>query len=372
MIPFTCGKTDVGKVRSENQDAFVIFRPPEPEVIARRGVLAVVADGMGGLEGGRVASQLAVETLERCYFGGHGEPGEALRAATEEANRVIHAQSLRLPRGKQMGSTLTAVSICGHRAWVAQVGDRRAYRFREGVVSQLTVDHSLVQELASLQNISISAANWSQHRNIVTRGLGLQDHVEVDLYELDDVAPGDTFLLSSDGFHDLLLPEEIATSLERSGDDLNAACDEFIAMALERGGPDNITVVLARMPTEARTSSRLVFQGDSPLGEDTPEEAPRRQPLRRGVLLPLVLCCTFLAGVLLTVAFQKATAVGPQGSESAVETVPQALEGARKREEPRDNDARLEESRPPLDGGSGEENSWDGTDGVPDGHAHDG
>jgi len=313
-----------------------------------------------------------VETLERCYFGGHGEPGEALRAAAEEANRVIHTQALRLPRGKQMGSTLTAVSICGHRAWVAQVGDSRAYRFREGVVSQLTVDHSLVQELASLQNISMSAANWSQHRNIVTRGLGLQDHVEVDLYELDDVAPGDTFLLSSDGFHELLSPEEIATSLERAGDDLNAACDEFITTALERGGPDNITVVLARMPTAATTSSRLVFQGDSPLGEDTPEAAPRRHRLRRGALLPLVLFFTFLAGVLLTVAFQKATAVGSLGSESRVKAVPQVLEGAKKREPPRDNEARLEESRPPSGGGSGKGTSGDGTDGVPGGHALDG
>ena len=299
----TCGLTDIGKVREENQDSLVIHEPEEPRVRDEKGTLLVVADGMGGLDGGGVASKLTVEAVERHYYRDPSPPDVSLKNAAKEANRKVYEVSSGLQDGRMMGSTVTAVSLLGKRAWIAQVGDSRAYLCRDGVMRQITKDHSLVQELADRASGGDGGVvKWTLNRNIVTRGLGLQDDVEVDLYQLEDLRGGDTILLSSDGFHELLEPEEMVSCLERFGSDLEGACKEYITTARERGGPDNITVALARVVSEASPAT------ESASVEETKEHT-QRSASTSGRFLPLALFLSFAAGVLLTVTLQEGGAV---------------------------------------------------------------
>ncbi len=236
------GKTDVGVVREENQDALLVYEPTDPAVIRNKGALLVLADGMGGLEGGRMASRLAVESFRKAYYGDSSEPRAAMVNAVAQANLAIYRHAREFESGRQMGSTLTALAIIGRRALIAQVGDSRAYRFRNGSLKLLTRDHSLARELADrAEGVQPPAF----YRNILTRGLGLRDDVAPDVYEIDDLEEGDAFVLSSDGLHGLVEEEEIAGCLQRFGSDLEGACEELVGLERSKGGPDNITVGLA-------------------------------------------------------------------------------------------------------------------------------
>lgn len=236
------GKTDIGIVREENQDALLMYEPTDPAVLRNKGALVVLADGMGGLEGGRTASRLAVESFRKAYYEDSSEPRCAMANAVAQANLAIFQHARAYESGRQMGSTLTALAIVGRRAFVAQVGDSRAYRFRNGSLKLLTRDHSLARELADRGEFGQTPAFY---RNILTRGLGLRDEVLPDVYEIEDLEVGDAFVLSSDGLHSLVDEGEIADCLERHGPSLEAACEELVAIAKNRGGPDNITVALA-------------------------------------------------------------------------------------------------------------------------------
>ena len=164
------------------------------------------------------------------------------------------------------------------------MGDSRAYRYREGVLSQITRDHSLVRELADRGELDPDSMLYRQHRNVLTRGLGLREDVEVDLFELLDVATGDLFLLSSDGLHEVLKEEEIRAGIEAHGDDLDGLCRHFIHEACERGAPDNVTVALAKVTETSEVA----------LGEQRLTERPRSWSI------PLALFASFALGMVLT------------------------------------------------------------------------
>ena len=236
----TGSRTDVGRQRATNQDAFACGVTPSG---AR---LLVVADGMGGHAGGATASRLAIETVER-VIGSSTEPPDAmLRHALEEANRCIYERSRQDPSVAGMGTTGVALLIVADgSSCVANVGDSRAYRLRDGELEQLTLDHSLVAELQRRGMLSEAQARVHPRRNEVLRSLGVDPSVEVDVFAVD-VKPGDQYLLCSDGLSGVVDDPEIASVMR--ADPPEVAARRLVDAANARGGPDNITVVIARAP----------------------------------------------------------------------------------------------------------------------------
>lgn len=240
----TAGLTDVGRVRSNNQDSIGEFIQREPSLR-----LLVVADGMGGHRGGEVASQMAVEAVRAAFQGGGDSPPEVLRAALERANQQVNEASQRDRSLNGMGTTCVAMLFGrGGQAWVAHVGDSRAYRLRGGQLTQLTDDHSIVGELVRMGRISAEEARTHPQRNEILRAIGTQETVAVDL-EAVPVQPGDRFLLCSDGLYGMLTDAEIAEVLRGEGP--NDAARILVDRANERGGVDNISVQIAVVPAIA-------------------------------------------------------------------------------------------------------------------------
>jgi protein phosphatase len=238
--------TDIGLRRSQNEDHFATWTSPDPVERERRGVLLAVADGMGGANAGEVASHLAVATAIVAWRESPGvQLPEELASALEAANHAVHTESLAHPDQNGMGTTLTLLAFRGDRACFAHVGDSRAYLVRKGLIHQLTDDHSLVAQLVRDQQLTPQQARVDPRRNVVTRSVGVSAHVEVDAACLEEpLRPGDTLVLSTDGLHGLVEDQEIA-AVAANGD-LRLACKQLIELARDRGGPDNITVVLAR------------------------------------------------------------------------------------------------------------------------------
>lgn len=253
------GRSDVGKVRQNNEDAFVIadlmqalpiHAMPEPIAlqIDTRGVLLAVSDGMGGAQAGEVASALTLHCLRSAMSAGEGGSVEAaLTASVEKANqRVWQAAAERGRKG--MGATLTAVLIHGRRAYVAEVGDSRAYVLRGGHLVQLTHDQSYAQLLLDAGTITREQAETFQHKNVILQAIGAKSSVVVALNRFT-LRQGDRILLCSDGLSGKLTDDEMRSVL-LANPDLDDACAQLIDTAKFRGGEDNITVVLADMDGE--------------------------------------------------------------------------------------------------------------------------
>ena len=241
-------QTDKGCVREINEDSGRMVRPADPALLASKGTLVVVADGMGGHSAGEVASQMAADLVTRVYYETKAEPSAALKRAVEEANRRIHQAAAEDEAKHGMGTTCTALALCGGRAYAAHVGDSRLYMLRAGKLYQLSEDHSAVNEMVKLGIITKEQARTHEDKNVILRALGTTPEVEVSVIEPFAVREGDRYLLCSDGLHDLVLEDEIASILSESAD-IHAAGERLIALAKERGGHDNITVgIIAIMP----------------------------------------------------------------------------------------------------------------------------
>jgi PPM family protein phosphatase len=222
--------TDVGRSRSLNEDAIVAIFP-----------VFAVADGMGGHAAGEVASQLTADHLAN--LSANGDPtGERLVSAIQAANRAIFNRSLAEPLLRGMGTTVCALTIVDNRIAIANVGDSRVYTVRGGVLSQVSQDHSYVAELVNAGEITWTQARSHPHRNIVTRALGIEPDVAVDLWEFPAVV-GERFLLCSDGLVDEVVDDQIAQILQ-SNPDPQAAAAELVKIANSNGGHDNISVVV--------------------------------------------------------------------------------------------------------------------------------
>ncbi len=233
-------RCDIGRVRTSNEDACGEARSPDG---AR---LLVVADGMGGHAGGETASRLAVEALSAAIAESRDAPREALRRAFEAANRSVHDAARRDPRLAGMGTTgVAALFPRDAPAWIANVGDSRAYRLRDGRLEQITADHSLVAELQRRGLLSAEEALVHPRRHEVLRSLGVEPGVEVDLFELE-LRGGDVVLLCSDGLTGPVRDDMIAGVLRRERPD--AAARALVELANRLGGPDNVTVQVARVP----------------------------------------------------------------------------------------------------------------------------
>lgn len=229
-----------GRVRDENEDFVGAFAPRDS---AERGAVFVVADGMGGHAAGEVASRIAVETVLQTWVSGSvSRPGPALRAASRSANTAVFAASMdRECRG--MGTTLVTLALIGGEAFVTNVGDSRAYHVRGATCSQITSDHSRVGEMLRMRLITPEQAASHPARSQLTRSLGGEPAVQVDLVH-KEIAIGDVFVLCSDGLWDLVSMREIADAVRARPAD---ASESLIASALDRGAPDNVTVVVVRI-----------------------------------------------------------------------------------------------------------------------------
>lgn len=228
--------TDIGLVRNLNEDSLLIS--------ANIGLFAV-ADGMGGHRAGEVASATALQLVEReltSRLNAGDNPGAALINSIKEASCSVYEISRRSPELMGMGTTVTACLIRDKEAYIAQVGDSRAYLLRSGKIIRLTEDHSLVQELVKKGGISEEQALIHPQRNVLTRALGTESVLEVDLYRFD-IGPGDILLLCTDGLTGYLLPEELLHTVQESMD-LDAAARKLLEKALGYGGADNITIIL--------------------------------------------------------------------------------------------------------------------------------
>jgi len=233
--------SDVGCVRKNNEDSKGVFEGGEPA----RGHLLVVADGMGGAAAGEVASGIAVETVRNTYFdpASGSRPADALRGALEAANASIHRRATEDPKLGGMGTTCTAVAVVGRDVWFGHVGDTRAYIAAAGSLNQLTRDHSLAAELARAGN---EAGAPARAKNVLTRCLGVKPEVKVDVAEEGVRLPDDSVLvLCTDGLTNLVEDGEILHVVSMHLPD--GACRRLIQLAKERGGPDNITVIVARL-----------------------------------------------------------------------------------------------------------------------------
>jgi protein phosphatase len=233
------GRTDTGRVRANNEDSFALA----PEI-----GLAVLADGMGGHLAGEVASRLAVDTVMR-QLPAHLATLPALQAllqAITEANGAVFAAAGRDPAYAGMGTTLVTALFTGQAATIAYVGDSRAYRLRGGRLERLTQDHTLAQEWIALGSLSPEAARVSPYRHMLTRAVGIEATVQPEWHE-QATAPGDIYLLCSDGLTDMLTDATIERLLIEHQADLGTAAERLIEAANVAGGVDNVTVVLARM-----------------------------------------------------------------------------------------------------------------------------
>ena len=232
------GATDPGRTRETNEDAFGL------NLGTHEGACNfVVCDGMGGAAAGEIASRLAVDAMLQA-MNANELTLKTFQQAVNAANESVHRNAEQNRGRAGMGTTLVALATRGDHAWVANVGDSRCYRLRDGVLERLTQDHSLVDEQVRLGHMTAAQAEMSPMRNIITRAVGTQNEVDADLIEFA-VAPGDLYLLSSDGLMREIDDKKIARILRAAGD-LQQTCEELIKAANDAGGHDNITCVLVR------------------------------------------------------------------------------------------------------------------------------
>ena len=238
------GVTDVGVKRSHNQDAFTVQTAPDRDHWERVGHLFIVADGMGGHAVGEKASAKAVQEIPLTYVKHVQDgPAAALRHAFQEANAGINAIGVSTPEFRGLGTTATALVLRNEGAWIAHVGDSRAYRIRSNQIQQLTYDHSYAWEMARRLGIPPEELG-DVKKNVIVRSLGPDPLVQVDVegpYPLED---GDTFILCSDGLSNLVPPEEIGAVVNVLP--IQEASRFLIELANLRGGPDNVTVLIVR------------------------------------------------------------------------------------------------------------------------------
>lgn len=241
------GNTNIGRVRSTNQDSYLCDN--------KRG-LYIIADGMGGHAGGEVASSLAVQNI-RSYLDSNsqkinldddntGITASVIAEAINHASMKIYERALEEPTLKGMGTTATAIRTLGRSIACAHVGDSRLYLIRCGYIYQVTTDHSLVSEQVRAGIISKEEAENHHLRNVITRSVGYQEQEDVDTYSLE-LEEGDMLILCSDGLHGRVPEEVIANCCQKYG---VLAVDHLIAEANQRGGDDNISVIVCLVKTK--------------------------------------------------------------------------------------------------------------------------
>lgn len=236
------GLSDIGKVRSQNQDAYRI------EQLDRQTVLAVVCDGMGGAKSGDIASRLAIDVFVDDVVRSFKPPmtqeqtEQVLTSAVKLANYTVYDQAQQFEDFSGMGTTLVAALICGKQATVVNVGDSRCYHIARDGIHRVTVDHSVVQMMVDRGELTDEEARTYPGRNVITRAVGTEPMVQIDVFQ-ERLDRGDAILLSTDGLHDQVGDQEILFEVLH-GADPNDCCQRLLGVADMRGSPDNVTSVL--------------------------------------------------------------------------------------------------------------------------------
>ena len=245
--------SDVGRQRENNEDACLYWEPASKDEFERKGRLAVIADGMGGYEGGQEASRLAVDTIREVYEkSNHPDPQAALLDAFAVAHQRIQSYAQGHPGFIGMGTTCTALVLRERQLYFAHVGDSRLYLLRGPRVSRLTRDHSYVSRLVECGIVRSEDAERHPQRHILTAALGAGGEVLADQAEHGmRLEEGDTLILCTDGLWSVVTEEELA-ALGRENDPA-VSCSALVKLALQRGGPDNITVQVMRIAPTGRT-----------------------------------------------------------------------------------------------------------------------
>lgn len=234
--------TDVGRRREHNEDNMAYVIPKDPQVMERKGALFIVADGMGGHAAGEVASEIAVDTISTTYYPDeHEDIADALLNAIKRTNTLIHQRAAENMLRSGMGTTTVVGVLRGNMAYVANVGDSRAYVIRKGKIKQISQDHSWVAEQVRAGLLTEEQARTHAQRNVITRSLGTQPDVEVDVFA-EPLEEGDIVLLCSDGLSGVVDNDEIRSIVERFAP--QESVYHLIERANENGGPDNITAIV--------------------------------------------------------------------------------------------------------------------------------
>ena len=262
IVVHVFGRTDVGRTREHNEDAFVIAdlttndaslpETARQQSAGPKGSLFMVADGMGGAAAGEIASAMAVEVIlgdirSNWITSSATDPEafvRAIKTATKNANQQIHSYASQHAEYRGMGTTATIAGLLGDTLYLAQVGDSRAYLVRRGIARQITKDQSLMQKLVEAGELTEEEAEHSERRNIILQALGPEQTIRVDLTH-QTVRQGDVLVLCSDGLSSQISKDAIADVVTEQ-EDLAAASQELIDLANAKGGPDNITVIVAR------------------------------------------------------------------------------------------------------------------------------
>lgn len=233
------GKTDPGMVRDNNEDS-IITRPDMG--------LAILADGMGGHQAGEVASAMAIDLINQFFENAAQRSGklnfsEIVSDSITLANSAIFELSQTKPECAGMGSTVVVTYFDGKKVYIGHVGDSRLYRYRNSQLEQITEDHSLVQELVSRGLMSKDEALESTNKNLVTRALGIEESVTVDVNE-DSWKKNDIYILCSDGLNDVLRDEQITELMAANNDNMDVTLNSLIDTVNENGGTDNVSIIL--------------------------------------------------------------------------------------------------------------------------------
>jgi serine/threonine protein phosphatase PrpC len=241
------GLTDVGCQRENNEDSYGYWESDDDAVFARLGRLAIVADGMGGHEGGQVASHIAVDTIQQSYSNASdGDPQRILIESLQEAHHRIQHLANQDPELQGMGTTCTACAIVGRRVYYAHVGDSRLYLLRSNTLRVLSRDHSLVARLIETGMIRQEDAESHPQKHVLTAALGVTDDVEPDVpTEPLSLEKSDVLLICTDGLWGQLTEAELKDVLSSQAP--SNACESLVRLAKEHGGPDNVTLQIARI-----------------------------------------------------------------------------------------------------------------------------
>lgn len=238
-------KTDLGRIRENNEDKFEFYISEEESVLATKGQIFLVCDGMGGHAAGQIASELSCKCFIDTYLNHPTlDADSALRESVVAANRLVNLVGVSNPQRRGMGTTLSGLVLRQGEAKVVQVGDSRVYRFRNEVLEQITTDHTYVEELVRLGVLPREQAERHPQKNVLVRAIGAEENVQPDIFTLD-LQTGDRFLLCSDGLINHVPDVAIAEAL-RDMDPAKAAWT-LISQALLGGGTDNVTVLIVRV-----------------------------------------------------------------------------------------------------------------------------
>ncbi len=286
-------RTDTGKKRRRNEDAYVLAPP-----------LFAVADGMGGAQAGEVASKLAAAALEDTDPGRIAGP-ERVASLIQEANRRVHERSSVDPATSGMGTTMTVALVEDGGVVIGHVGDSRAYLVRDRQIEQITEDHSLVNELLKTGRLSPEEAETHPQRSVITRAVGTDPDVDVDSFVVD-TRDGDVFLICSDGLTDMVADDEILDVVEHNLGNLDRAAKQLISAANRGGGEDNITVVafsIGRLggggSVEDTATMEAVVLPDDKTTENVGVRAATPPPGRARVVLAVLILLALLVSLLL-------------------------------------------------------------------------